>query len=412
MQADDRVRIQYTAKHSSLSNYYKYSIGQNRSISLLKVTERRKDLEDKFLNWVRSDSLRSEMYMDVIGDIEEVIAERKEMENALSYLEEIFLLHKAVEIYSFASSALPIYFKELGYGSEEESREDQIGELKKEAKEFFGDFNPATDKKIANRLINQYAYRVEPIYFPGFFSTLNKRFRNDIDKYLTHLYKKSVFADADRFSRFIQNPRHRKLIKDPAFLGAVSLYNTYYQILYEYEDLEEKYAAASMKYLKGLIEMYPDSVFYPDANSTLRLTYGTISGYNARDAVTYDYYTTMKGVIEKEDPWNRDFFLPEGLKALYEQKNYFPYSRDSTMKVCFLTNLDTSGGNSGSPVLNSKGEVIGLNFDGTWESMSGDIIYETDYQRSICVDIRYILLIIDRFAGAGHLLKEMDINGG
>ncbi len=409
MLADEKVRIQYTAKYSRLSNYYKYSIGQNRSISLLNIAERRKVQEDEFNNWIERDSVYLEKYNGVIQDMEEVILERHEMENALSYLEETFLLHEAVEIYGFAASALPLYFNELGYGSGKESREELIEELTIEAKEFFRNFNPETDKKIANKLINQYASRVEPIYFPGFYSTLRKKFGNDIEKYLSHLYKKSVFADPTRFKNFIQNPRHRTLLKDPAFLGAFSQYNTYYQILAEYEDLEAKYTDASRKYLEGLREMYPDSNFYPDANSTLRMSYGTISGYHARDAVEYHYYTTMKGVIEKEDPWSRDFHVPEALKELYSNKQYYPYSKDSVMKVCFLNNLDTTGGNSGSPVLNSRGEIIGLNFDGTWESMSGDIIYEPEYQRSICVDIRYILLIIDKFAGAEHLVKEMNI---
>ncbi len=409
MLADDKVRIQYTAKHSRLSNYYKYSIGQNRSISLLGVTERRKALEDEFMDWVEMDSSRQEKYSGSIQKMVDVIEERKEMENALSYLEETFLLHDAVEIFGFAASALPLYFNELGYGSGEESREDLIMELDNESKGFFRDFNPSTDKKIANKLINQYAYRVEPIYFPGFFSTLRKKFHNDIEKYLSHLYKKSVFADQTKFNKFIQDSKHKKLLKDPAFLGAFSLYNTYYQILMEYEDLEAEYAASSMNYLEGLMEMFPDSNFYPDANSTLRMTYGTISGYHARDAVDYNYFTTLKGVIEKEDPWDRDFYLPEGLKELFRKKQYYPYSKDSVMNVCFLTNLDTSGGNSGSPVLNRRGEVIGLNFDGTWESMSGDIIYEPEFQRSICVDIRYILFIIDKFAEAEHLVKEMNI---
>jgi len=409
MLADDRVRIQYTAKHSHLSNYYKYSIGQNRSIYRLNVKERRKSQEEEFEHWIRKDSLREEKYKDVIGEMEEVIRERKEMENALHYLEEVFLLHKAIEVYDFASSALPLYFNGLGF-SDNDNEEDLISEMNDRAEDFFKDFSPATDHKIASELISQYAQQVDPLYFPGFFSSIYSKFKGDIESYLDNLYQKSVFTDESRFKKFIKNPKHKILLKDPAFLGAFAAYNTYFQILEEYEDLEVRYLIASRKYQEGLMKMYPDSSFYPDANSTLRLSYGSISSYDPRDAVQYDYYTTLTGVMEKEDPGNRDFRVPEMLKSLYREKSYEPYSRDSIMKVCFLTNLDTSGGNSGSPVLNARGEVIGLNFDGNWESMSGDIIYEPDFQRSICVDIRYILFLVDKFAGAGHLIEEMNLH--
>ena len=410
MLADDRVRIQYTAKHSALSNYYKHSIGQNRSITLLRVAEKREVQEEEFLEWITEDSVLQAEFSGITEEMKEAIQQRKEMENALSYLEEIFLTHKAVEVFDFAATAFPLYFNGLGFDAEQKSQEVLIMELENTANKFFRNFNPSTDRKIASALISQYAREVEPVYFPGIFSTIQKKHRGDIDRYLGHLYRKSVFTDRSRLDKFMQNPKHRILLKDPAFLGAFALYSTYFQILDEYEQTEEQYLSASRKYVQGLRAMYPDSSFYPDANSSLRLSYGTITGYHARDAVNYDYYTTLAGVLEKEDPENREFIVPERLKDLYMEKQYYPYSRDSTMKVCFLTNLDTSGGNSGSPVLNARGEIIGLNFDGNWESMSGDIIYEPEYQRSICVDIRYILFILDRYAGAGHLIQEMDLH--
>ena len=268
MLEDDRVRIQYTAKHSGLSNYYKHSLGQNRSISRLQVVERRKSQEDEFLLWTGQDSILQEKYGNVIREMEEVIRDRKEMENALSYLEEVFLLHKAVEVYDFAGSALPLYFNEQGLNSGEQREDKLIREMKAEAGVFFRNFNPATDQKVASALINQYALRVEPLYFPGIFSTIHKKFKGDIDKYLEHLYRKSIFADSTRFEHFIKNPRNKILLKDPAFLGIFALHITYNQILSEYEILKNRYTAASRKYQDGLMEMYPDSIFYPDANST------------------------------------------------------------------------------------------------------------------------------------------------
>jgi hypothetical protein len=411
MKSSDKVRIQYTAKYSRLSNYYKYSIGQNLSIDRLDVIGKRKSQEEQFTQWINADAAREEAFGDILNEINSVISERTMMENALSYLEEMFLLHKAVEIFDFATVAFPFFFQELGYASEQQEISVLTDRMKNRGDDFFRNYNPQTDQKIASAMMQLYARDVEPLYYPGLFSTIHKDFDGDIIKYIDHLYRKSIFTEPSRFKQFTEKPKFRKLMKDPAFMGSFSMYQTYQQILDEYEELDERYINARRNYVHALREMYPDSVFYPDANSTLRLSYGTVCDYLARDAVSYEYYTTLAGVMEKEDPENREFRVPEKLKRLFEEKNYQPYARNSTMRVCFLTNLDTTGGNSGSPVLNSRGELIGLNFDGNWESMSGDIIYEPALQRSICVDIRYVLFIIDKFAGAHHLIAEMDING-
>jgi hypothetical protein len=410
MKSNDRVRIQYTAKYSRLSNYYKYSLGQNLSFDRLDVIGKRKSQEDQFTQWITGDSEREEAFGDVLSEIDAVISERTMMENALSYLEEMFLLHKAVEIFDFTTVAFPFFFQELGYASEQEQISDLIDRMREKGKDFYRNYNPRTDQKIASAMMKMYALDVEPLYYPGLFSTIHKDFNGDIIKYIDHLYRKSIFTNPSRFEKFTEKPKFKKLMKDPAFMGSFSMYQTYQQILDDYEELDDRYVAARRTYVNATREMYPDSIFYPDANSTLRLSYGTVCDYLARDAVSCDYYTTLAGVMEKEDPENRAFQVPEKLKQLFEEKNYQPYVRDNTMRVCFLTNLDTTGGNSGSPVLNSRGELIGLNFDGNWESMSGDIIYEPEFQRSICVDIRYVLFIIDKFAGAQHLIQEMDIN--
>ncbi len=410
MKGSDKVRIQYTAKYSRLSNYYKYSIGQNLSIDRLDVINKRKSQEDRFTQWISADSARGEAYGNILSEINTVISERAMKENALSYLEEMFLLHKAVEVFDFATVAFPFFFQEMGYASKRQEISVLRDKMKSQAENFFRNYDPRTDQKIASAMLPLYAQDVEPLYYPGLFSTIHDDFGGDILKYIKHLYSKSIFTDPSRFDKFVRKPRFNKLMRDPAFMAAFSMYQTYQQVLDEYEELDGRYANARRNYVHALREMYPDSVFYPDANSTLRLSYGTVCDYLARDAVSYGYYTTLAGVMEKEDPGDREFHVPEKLKRLFEEKDYQPYVRDSTMRVCFLTNLDTTGGNSGSPVLNSRGELIGLNFDGNWESMSGDMIYEPALQRSICVDIRYVLFIIDKFAGAHHLIAEMDIN--
>ena len=400
MKSSDRIRIQYTAKYSRLSNYYKYSLGQNLSFDRLDVIGKRKSQEDRFTQWTRGDTAREEAFGDVLSEIDAVISERTMMENALSYLEEMFLLHKAVEIFDFTTVAFAYFFQELGYSSEQKQVSELMDRMRDEGKDFYRNYNPQTDQKIASAMMQMYARDVEPLYYPGLFSTIHKDFDGDIIKYIDHLYRKSIFTDPSRFEKFTEKPKLKKLLKDPAFMGSFSMFQTYQQILDEYEELDDRYIPARRNYVNAIREMYPDSIFYPDANSTLRLSYGTVCDYLARDAVNFEYYTTLAGVMEKEDPESMEFQVPEKLKQLFKEKNYQPYVRDNTMRVCFLTNLDTTGGNSGSPVLNARGELIGLNFDGNWESMSGDLIYEPEFQRSICVDIRYVLFIIDKFAGA------------
>ncbi|RPI41163.1 MAG: serine protease, partial [Bacteroidetes bacterium] len=171
----------------------------------------------------------------------------------------------------------------------------------------------------------------------------------------------------------------------------------------------DPYARGSRLYLKGLIEMYPGKEFYPDANSTMRLTYGRVGDYLARDAVLFKHYTSLEGVMEKEDPEDPEFMVPGKLADLYRSGDYGPYGEDGTLHVCFTTNNDITGGNSGSPVINGRGELIGLAFDGNWEAMSGDVAFEPELQKCINVDIRYVLFLIDRFAGAGHLVEEMKL---
>ncbi|RMG82788.1 MAG: serine protease, partial [Bacteroidetes bacterium] len=210
---------------------------------------------------------------------------------------------------------------------------------------------------------------------------------------------------------FLDNPDAKTLKKDAAFNLFNSFFSNYMQVVRpNYSAAEAKIEKGMRLFTRGLREMQTAKKFYPDANSTLRLTYGTVQDYYPKDAVYYNYYTTIEGIMEKEDPSNPEFVVPEKLKELYKKKDYGQYAeKDGTLRVCFLTNTDITGGNSGSPVINSKGELIGCAFDGNWEAMSGDIAFEPELQRTIAVDIRYVLFIIDKFAGAKHLIDEMKL---
>jgi hypothetical protein len=208
---------------------------------------------------------------------------------------------------------------------------------------------------------------------------------------------------------FLNDPKYKEIEKDPALIAIKAFVEAYHKINENSKKAKEEKAKGEKLYVAGLREMHPDKNYYPDANFTMRLTYGTVEGYSPADAVHYNYFTTLKGVMEKEEPGNWEFTVPEKLKEIYRNKNFGPYGNDTIMHVNFLTNNDITGGNSGSPVINGKGELIGLAFDGNWEAMSGDIAFEPNLQRTICVDVRYVLLIIDKFAGAKNIIDELKL---
>jgi hypothetical protein len=224
------------------------------------------------------------------------------------------------------------------------------------------------------------------------------------------MFDNSIFADSTKLWKALENPTAEVFENDPAFVATQSIGEVTSRIWSQLDEINKKFAKGHRLYVAGIMEMNEGQPMYPDANFTMRLTYGQVQDYYPRDAVHYNYITTLKGVMEKEDPDNWEFVVPEKLKELYMAEDYGPYAMDNgEMPVAFITNNDITGGNSGSPIINGKGHLIGCAFDGNWEAMSGDIIFEPDYQRCIGVDIRYVLFIIDKYAGAKHLVDEMTL---
>ena len=246
---------------------------------------------------------------------------------------------------------------------------------------------------------------------PEFLIAAAKKYKNNFDKMAEIFYAKSIFASQNALSNFLKNPDIKTLQKDYLYQAAIAFGKNHNKSIELTKVANEKLDKANRLYIDILRKMDSQKTFYPDANFSMRLTYGKVLDYVPTDGVKYNYFTTLKGVMEKEDSSNNEFIVPQRLKDIYNSQDYGLYGEDNTMKVCFLTDNDITGGNSGSPVINGKGELIGLAFDGNWEAMSGDIAYEPELQRTISVDIRYVLLLIDKFANAKNLINEMTLIG-
>lgn len=407
MMKDQEIRIQYASKYSRSSNYWKFSIGQSQGLKKLQILDRKKELENEFMDWIAQDEQRQEKYGQALELIEDALKERRQYLHARQYLYESFF--RASEIMLLALRSRFLNYQMLVNKDNNELIDSLLKELKEFGDGHFADYNTSTDMKVTKAMIDLYRDNVPEEQHPEFYSVIKKRFNGNTNRFVEKMYRKSIFADKTRFNQFIQKPSAKILSKDPAFKTFHSVYNEYSMNVGQLRDINKSLERGRRLYISGLLEMQKDKKFYPDGNSTMRLTYGVVDDYFPRDAVHYNHFTTLKGVIEKEDSSNWEFTIPDKLKELYYKKDYDKYGIDDVMPVCFTTNNDITGGNSGSPVINSNGEIIGLAFDGNWEAMSGDVIFEPELQRCICVDIRYVLFIIEKFAGATHLIDELKL---
>ena len=397
MLASDKVRIQYASKYAQSSNYWKNAMGMSRGIERLDVKRKKQEQERAFQQWAEANSVDGKRYDEALGMIRDAIAASNEAYAAQQYLNEA--LQRSVEIMTPASYVI------AAIGKKGKKLEDPEA-LKERLRGFYKDYNPATDRRVARRMFELVMEHVKEL--PDVFVAAEGQF-DDLDAAVDYLYDNSVFADERK--ALAAAAAGTDVSNDPAVLLNKSYTAKMRELAAAQLAGKRKFADGQRLYIAGLMRMQPNKAWASDANFTLRLTYGRVLPYDPADGIHYNYYTTLKGVMEKENPENpEEFTVPGKLKELYAAGDFGRYANaKGEMPVAFLADLDITGGNSGSPVLDARGALIGLAFDGNWEAMSGDVAFEPELQRMIAVDVRYVLFIIDKFADAGYLVREMTL---
>ena len=406
MAKDARTRIQYAAKYASSANYWKNAIGMNEGLVHLKVLDRKRAEQERLLAY--GEETGNNAYRQAYETIRDIVAKRHDaMYNQQAIYEALML---GTEFSKIPDTGKLLQALEKG---DRKQTEQELEKLEKAGGKFFNkDYNTDVDRKVSKQLIALYARLVPEAQRIGIFKVIDEEFQGNTDRFVDACFDRSVFRSPEALDEFIRKPSADVLRNDLMVRYARSVKEGYNEAGQSMKKETDAYNLAHKTWVSGMLELKKKEgkPVYPDANSTLRLTYGKIGSYEPADGVEYLYYTTLKGVMEKEDPDNPEFIVPDKLKELYEKQDFGEYAMpDGRMPVCFATGTDNTGGNSGSPVFNARGELIGTAFDRNYEGLTGDIAYNPALQRAACVDIRYILFIIDKYAGARHLIEEMDI---
>ncbi|MFM2285346.1 MAG: hypothetical protein RLZZ543_843 [Bacteroidota bacterium] len=410
MSADRATFIKYADKYSGVSNYHKKWAGESKGLIRAHAIEKKKEFETKFQSRVEANAAFS-TYRNLLGDFEKEYAQLKEIQPEMDLFNEGVL---SIEILRFANGFRDITAAPIDFNSEK--GKEILNAQKERVTAHFKDYYQPLDREtMSSMLFNYYKYSVSPI-IPTAFSGLKKDVSmSEVEVFTTLIFDRSILAKESDITALLANPDTAAIAKiknDPAYQLAVFYFDHYRtQVLKRYNGIMARLIPMNRLYVKAQREVIPEKRYYPDANQSLRVAYGKTEGYSPADGVTYTWFTTADGILQKNNSGNSDYEIPSRLRELIEKKDFGPYAdkKDGKLHTCFAASNHTTGGNSGSPVFNAKGQLIGTNFDRNWEGTMSDVYYDINQVRNITADIRYTLFIIDKFAGAGHLVKEMTL---
>ena len=401
MSASDAVRIKYASKYAGSSNYWKNSIGTNKAIKHLKVLEKKWVAEAELRNWIQSHPEEREKLIRLFSSLELSYSNRREANRALAYFGESFI--NGPELVQLALEILNFDF---------EAEEKLVITRMKKLLEKYDNLDLSIDKEVFAAMLKEYQSKVDKKFLPAMYEKIDTLYNGNIQTYVDSLYATSNITSPKGLKRFLERDTTYNLIEDPVVSLSLDLIVKYYEMNQSISEASEQIEEGERLFNAAMRRMYADRNFYPDANSTMRLSFGTVGGYTPFDGATYDYYTTVKGIFEKvkEHAGDIDFAVQPELLSLLSSGDFGRYANaQGDMNVCFISNNDITGGNSGSAMFNAKGELLGLAFDGNWESLSGDINFDNNLQRCINLDIRYVLFILEKLGNCGHLINEMTI---
>jgi len=420
MDNDPSIRLAYASKHAEIGNYWKYFIGQTAGLQNLNIYDDKVNTETKLTTWINSKKSRVKKFGTPVHDIQEAYQELTDYNFSFYILYEAGFGIEFVK-HGYKLASLIHILKSTQVNQQEKDKKIEL--FRTDAEKFFKDYSPEIDKKVFAAMMEIILSDLDEAYIPEAFKSaiflepngdlifedFTPTHDDNLAAFSDYVFNNSIIVNRDKLLEFFKNPEVDKLLRDPGYEICKSIYHAYSNVSRKRGAALAKLTNARRVFIAALREMENKTDFYPDANSTMRISYGQVQGYNVEDAGHYDYKTSLKGVMKKGDTLNPEFTVPSKLKDIFKSKNYGPYGANGELYVAFITDNDITGGNSGSPVINAHGQLIGIAFDGNWEAMSGDIAFEPEFQRCINLDVRYALLIIDKFAEAKHLIDEMTL---